>query len=268
MFGYAVERMVLAGSETKGIVTFTHPDYIELNFEDVYALGPEQLKAMRIVLESGHRLAGTVLDAEGRPVARAIVKLVSEDGGQRKAILTNEEGKFSFRGLKDGLTTLTARNFAIKQKTEREIDVDTDKDDLEVRLQTIATPADLRGEPVLGMTLADVTPELKAAYDLFNDKGAIIIDPGKDFERLKIGELAEGYVFWMVGDTRVGSVHEFVDQILAQTAGPKAETYSVRVVYSFSTVEFDGSNTQFMKLTDDDLAELRKLADRLKAKAR
>ena len=75
---------------------------------------------------------------------------------------------------------------------------------------------------MLGMQLADVTPELKSAYDLFNDRGALILDPGKDSDRLKIGQLAEGYVFWMVGNKRIGSVREFVNRLLAETAGQTA----------------------------------------------
>ena len=106
------------------------------------------------------------------------------------------------------------------------------------------------------MQLADVTPELKSAYDLFNDRGALILDPGKDSDRLKIGELAEGYVFWMVGNKRIGSVREFVERILAETAGQNAEEYSVRVVYTFRTVDSVGTNTQYLKLTNDDLKQL------------
>ena len=91
----------------------------------------------------------------------------------------------------------------------------------------------------------------------------MILDPGKDSDRLKIGQLAEGYVFWMVGNTRIGSVREFVNQILAETAGQNAEEYSVRVVYTFSTVDFDGTNTQYLKLTKDDLKQLQIVSDQL-----
>ncbi len=67
----------------------------------------------------------------------------------------------------------------------------------------------------------------------------------------------------MVGKRRIGSVREFVDQILAETAGQNAEEYSVRVVYTFSTVDFDGTNTQYLRLTKDDRKQLQVLSDRL-----
>jgi hypothetical protein len=72
----------------------------------------------------------------------------------------------------------------------------------------------------------------------------------------------------MVGNKRVGSVREFVNQILAETAGKNAEVYSVRVVYSLSTLEFDGTNTQYLKLTNDDLKQLQIVSDQLKAGSR
>ena len=102
-------------------------------------------------------------------------------------------------------------------------------------------------------------------------RGALILDPGKDSDRLQIGRLAEGYVFLYVGSgvggravgTRIGSVREFVNQILAETAGQDAEEYSVRVVYSFSTLESIGTNTQFLKLTKDDRKQLQIVSDQL-----
>ena len=44
-----------------------------------------------------------------------------------------------------------------------------DKLDLEIRLKPIELPADLKTYPVLGMQLADVTPELRSTYDLYFD---------------------------------------------------------------------------------------------------
>jgi hypothetical protein len=124
-------------------------------------------------------------------------------------------------------------------------------------------PADLPKHAVLGMQLTDVTPGLKSAYDLYLDRGALILDPGKDSDRLDIGDLAEGYCFFMVGNRRIGSVREFVDRILAETAGKDAAECSVRVVYTFSTADSSGSNTQYMKLTKDDRKQLQIVSDQL-----
>ena len=192
-----------------------------------------------------------------------MVEAVRKEGSHRKATMTDANGKFALRGLSEGLTMLTARALDIKQKLDLPMALNTDKLDLELRLRPIPLPAGLKATEVLGMQLTDVTPELKSAYDLWNDRGALILDPGKDSDRLDIGKLAEGYTFWMVGQQRVGSVREFVDHILAETAGQNAEVYSVRVVYSFRTVDSVGTNTQYLKLTKDDLKQLKVVSDRL-----
>ena len=111
--------------------------------------------------------------------------------------------------------------------------------------------------------LADVTPELRSTYDLYFERGALIVDPGKDPDHLNIGRLAEGYAFWMVGNTRIGSASEFVSQIVAETAGQNAAEYRVRVVYNFSTVDFDGNRTAYLKFTKDDLKRLQILSEQL-----
>jgi hypothetical protein len=106
---------------------------------------------------------------------------------------------------------------------------------------------------------------LKSAYDLYHESGALILDPGKDTDRLKIGRLAEGYYLWTVGRTPIGSVREFVNQILTETAGIEADEYSVRVVYSFNRLDLDGSHTARLKLTKDDRKQLQITLDQLTA---
>ncbi len=50
--------------------------------------------------------------------------------------------------------------------------LNSDKNDLEVRLTMISLPTDLKQYSVLGMLLTDATPELKSAYDLRYERGA------------------------------------------------------------------------------------------------
>ena len=157
----------------------------------------------------------------------------------------------------------SARNLAIKQKTEVPMALNGDKNDLEVRLKPIVVPGGLKSYSVLGMQLADVTPDLKSAYDLRNDRGALIVDPGPNPDRLKIGEIAEGDVFWMVGQQRVGSVCEFVDRLLAEPGVPIAGEHRIRVVYGFVRVDAQGNNTQYIRFTEDERKQLQVLSDQL-----
>ncbi len=262
LFNYPAKAPAVRNATTKGVVYLTHPNYIAREIEDIYVLDGKQREVLRIVLGTGRKLTGTVLDVAGKPVPNAMIKVIRKDGTHRKATSTDANGKFALRGLSDGLTVFSARALKIRQKLNMPMAVNGDKLDLDVRLRTIPLPAGLKTHVVLGMQLTDVTAELKATYDLFNERGALILDPGKDSDRLEVGRLAEGYTFWMVGNKRIGSVREFVDQILAETAGRDADAY-VRVVYTFSRVDFDGTRTARLRLTKDDLEQLQVVSDQL-----
>jgi hypothetical protein len=55
--------------------------------------------------------------------------------------------------------------------------------------------------------------------------------------------------------TNTSSVRGLVERLLAEAAGP--DEHSVRVVYSLGTLDFDSTNTQYMKLTKHDVEQLR-----------
>jgi hypothetical protein len=263
LFNYPLKTDDLGRQLGKARVYFSHPDHIDQTIDDIYVIAPGRRESQRIILATGHKVTGTVFDVSGKPVPHAMVEAIRKDRSHPKATMTDANGKFALRGLSEGLTLVTARALDIKQKLNLPMALSTDKIDLEIRLRPMVLPADLKTHALLGMQLADVTPELKSAYDLYNDRGALVLDPGQDSDRLKIGRLAEGYTFWLVGRTRVSSVREFVNQILAETAGQISEHYSVRVVYTFRTVRAVGTNTQYLMLTKDDLRQLQAVSDQL-----
>ena len=263
LFNYPETPTFLRGAASKGVVEFFHPDYIDRDIDDLYALEPKQRGVLRVVLVAGHRLTGRVMDDAGRPVANAMIKAIRKDQTHRKATTTDASGSFALRGVSGGLIMLTARALEIRQQTYLPIAVKSDKLDLEVRLKPIELPANLKTYTVLGMQLADVTPELRSTYDLFGERGALILDPGRGSDRLGIGRLAEGHTFFLVGRTRIGSVSEFVSQLVAETAGQIGDEFSVRVAYNFSTVTFDGARTATLKFTKADRKQLQILSEQL-----
>jgi hypothetical protein len=108
----------------------------------------------------------------------------------------------------------------------------------------------------------------------------MIIDPGTRFEDFAIGELRPGYVFWMVGNDRVSDLREMVSHLVNEAKSPtippdadgntsawieKNGDARVRVVYNFDNEELRGSNTQYMRLSQKDIAELMELQQRLES---
>jgi Carboxypeptidase regulatory-like domain len=263
LFNYPETPTFLLGAASKGVVEFFHPDYIDRDIDDLYTVEPKKRGALRVVLVAGHKVTGRVVDDAGRPVANAMIRAIRKDKTHRKATATDASGSFALRGVSGGLIMLTARAPEIRQQAYVPIAVKSDKLDLEIRLKPLELPANLVTYPVLGMQLADVTPELRSTYDLFGERGALILDPGRDSDTLKIGRLAEGYTFFLVGRTRIGSVSEFVSQLVAETAGQIGDEFSVRVAYNFSTVNGDGARTATLKFTKADRKQLEILSEKL-----
>lgn len=265
LFCYPEKRPGNVPGLGRGIVLFSHPDYIDNQVEDIYTLAPKDRKSVQVVLRTGYKVTGTVIGRTGKPVPHATVKVARNNWGHEKATLPDASGKFVLRGLSGGPSVLKARSLEFKQKADVPLTLDGDKLDLVVRLKPIVVPGGIKTYSVLGMKLADVTPELKSAYDLWNDRGAFILDPGPNPGRLKIGNLTEGDVFWMVGDRRIGSVREFVDRLLAEPGVPIAGDRRIRVVYSFVRVDSEGTNTQYIRFTEDEREQLKELADQFAA---
>ena len=273
LFNYPVKPRVIQNELTRGFVGFSHPDHVGRSIEDIYVLAPDKREALRIVLEKGHIVTGTVIDVTGRAVPNALIKVDRQDGNfSYRATKADANGKFALRGLGRGVTMLYARALDIRQTVHMRIADNGDQNDLQVRLKPIPSPADLKTYAVLGMQLADVTPEFRSAYDLYFDDGVVILDPGSDSDRLRTqpsGRFAEGCHFWMVGRKRIGSVREFVDQILTEATGPDAAeergSRRVPVICKFLTVDGDEEHdTQYhLKLTKDDVKQLQIVSDQL-----
>lgn len=267
LFNYPAQPFAFNGI-SEGLVNFSHPKYVIRRIDDVYSVVENERPGMRIILSTGYKVSGTVRDVASNPLPRVMIKAIRTADSHRKAVMTDANGKFALQGLPEGPTVLSARALDIQQKIQLPIVVHSDTHDLDVRLRAISLPPNLESFTVLGMRLADLTPELKGAYDHSDNGGALILDPGPNSERWMIGKLAQGYNFWMVGNKRIASVREFVEQILSEANAQKSDKYSIRVVYSFSRLDFDGTNTQYLKLTKDDIALLKTVLDQLPAVAK
>jgi beta-lactamase regulating signal transducer with metallopeptidase domain len=265
LFNYTPDRFQLNFAAAKGAVVFYHPDYAERKIDDVYTIADKDRETLRIVLPTGHQLGGTVYDTAGKPVPYALVNVYRKF--HRKGTLTDANGRFTFRGLDDGVSTVEVRALDIKQKTKLSVAMAHDVADLAVRLEPISLPRDMEKIAVLGMQLTDLTPQLKSAYDVSDRSGALILDPGKAADRFEIGTLAEGYNFWLVGDKNVATVREFVNQLVTEASRQPGPIYRIRIFYSFHSLEFDGTSTQYIKLTQEDLMQLRTVLDQLAPKS-
>jgi beta-lactamase regulating signal transducer with metallopeptidase domain len=265
VFNFLVEPLAMDGQPEKGMIIFGHKDYVPYHIVDVYALSDEERTNLRIVLPTGSQATGRVVDAEGQPVPNVLIEVLEAKLKNRdKATTTDADGKFQFKGLEkqDALIRVHAMN--LRQKATVPVNLNEDQLNLEIRLEPLSIAEEPQGIEVLGMKLTDITPELRDRYDLGkHDKGALILDPGIDSARLGVGELREGYHFWLAGkddnedENYVTSVREFLEALLKEAEKPATKESGCRVVYSFRDERMVGTNTQYMKLTEDDIKSLR-----------
>ena len=254
IFNFPKDPLEMANQEARGWVTFRHPDYLASEIKDVYELLDEERRTLQITLNAGSRVSGTLLNAAGQPAEKQLVRVSSPDGSGRKDTTTDKTGSFKLQGLPDGPLKLTALNVVSNEKVEQAIDSDGPTENLEIQMNAIELP-NLKSYSVLGMKLAYVNQDVKEAYNLYFDRGALILDPGENSERFQIGKLEPGNNIWMVGQRRIASVREFVEELIAEAEVQKLRTIHVRVVYHFK----NGSNTQYMLLTKADLESLRRV---------
>jgi hypothetical protein len=111
-------------------------------------------------------------------------------------------------------------------------------------------------------SLAEVDDELRQAYEIPDYVKVVILDPGEDFAKLGIGELQRGYGIYMMGNTRVSSLREALDRML-ESLHSKGADQSARIVYTFWDDFMNGTNTQHLNLTPEQIEELKLLRARL-----
>ena len=116
LFNYPVLPFAREGGASKGYVFFFHPDYIDHIIEYVYVFASNEREALRIVLETGYKVTGTLFDVAGKPIPHAMVKAIRKDGSHGKATTTDANDRFSLHGLSKGLTLFTARALDIKRR--------------------------------------------------------------------------------------------------------------------------------------------------------
>jgi hypothetical protein len=228
---------------------------------------PERERSqVRVVMDAGAVLAGTLVDAAGHVLPGVVVEI--EYGKQhqlRRAARTGEDGRWRVEELKRGKAVLRARAFAFGCKVRREIEITDDDLDVNLVAQPVPRPPPGAIKKVLGLSLVDVDDKLREAYGLPKEASVLILAAEDGHDRLGIGSLEPGYGLWMVGDSAVANIREAVERLLAlgpkTTKGATAHSHGVRVVYTFATETNRGSNTQHVRLTAEDMAALQRLAE-------
>ena len=167
-----------SGRDSLTTVVFTHPDYIDTWIDDISRTPPAERERMRIVLKSGVKIGGLLLDPGGRPMAATLVQITTlgSQAHPYKGAMADDAGRFSIKGIAPGAyrlcaTTPTASGGVLVDLTRNAENV------------TLRLAAEYTGRPrtvrFLGMTLAEADDAMAAHWGV--RKGSVIIlDPGTE----------------------------------------------------------------------------------------
>jgi hypothetical protein len=237
---------------------FKHADYLYGRLEDLHLFSREQATHLKVTLSDGRSIKGQVVDAEHHPVAGALIEVTfGKSYDLRKGLLSDADGRFEFHGLSADATAIDVLTLEQRQPplTGHQDVGEGGVDAGVIVLTPIVLPAGKVTHELFGMKLVDVDEAIQKMFHLSRPDGVLIIDPGPQSDRLEIGELKRGDSFWMVGESTVKDFAGFKKALQTATRGG-ADSATCRVVYNFRRPDFEGSNTQYIRLTRAQIAEL------------
>jgi len=255
---------------------FRHPDYIYDRLEDVMLIPPEERGSLKVRLHAGKDLAGKVVDGDGKPVAGAIVEAVygrpqrwrTGDDDIReeyaKRAISGADGSFALKGLPPEYTLIQARRTdsasaplwgqaTVNLETLGQIPART------ITMRSLALPASKTVHDLLGMKLIAVDDEIRNLMSLPAFARIVVVDPGPNSDRLGLGKLQQGDIFWMTNDQGIADytdlLHRLADGCQAQQKAGK-ERFSVHVLTDGERPKGEPLLGGYLKLTPEDLAEI------------
>jgi len=252
-----------------GVLLLKHQQFENVTISNLYEMSPDELSSIEIVMPKGWKITGTVLNSSGQVVPSAKVEATLGPGMIMKECLTDINGRFELVGLKKGPIILIAYLYGTNRKTEETLFFNGEDRDVTLKIQPVELTEGIKKIKLLGMEVADVTPSLQKLYNLSRgDAGVVILNPGTDYEHLGIGKLEIGNSFWIVGHKKIKDAKEMISEILRINGKPAPTTGGiideghhgfVRIVYDMRK----GTNTQYLKLTDENVRQLRNVGRQL-----
>ncbi len=137
-------------------------------------------------------LSGVVVDSDDKPVAKAVVEAGGSDQPMISAVITDDAGKFTLRGLVKGRVNIDAQ---IRDGELRgALSVETDEKDIKIVMWKAGGAVSSMQIPLMGGALPDLTPlGVKLAPEQTNDKALLVcfFDMNQRPSRHLISALAE-----------------------------------------------------------------------------
>jgi 5-hydroxyisourate hydrolase-like protein (transthyretin family) len=264
IFDFPLKPTLFEPGTERSQLTFRNAAKLTSIIKDIYPLSELERTNLHAILRSGHDISGVITSAATQAHSIAVVEAVPADAqAAQRTGWTDDDGRYIIHGLPDGKVSVRVHSPAFDLSARKTVQMAGADVELNFRMEPVVLKNPLKPVKMLGMELADVTPELQAVYDLSEPTGVMILDPGPNHVRLGIGGLSLGERFWMVGGKEIRNLKEMVEELLridsiAPPGRPNEGCHgNIRVVYSYRNR--GGTNTQHLKLTSEDIAELERI---------
>ena len=262
-------------------LSFAKRGFMDGKIRDIHKLNKSSRADLKATLKRGLIYEGQLLTPGNNPAAGRLISLQNVNQYQYNGAITDQQGRFKVVGLAPGKTKVTVCDFANSAAFENQIDLQRSLQEQTISLTHVDTRPTKVVE-VAGMKLGELSPDLAKSYHIPEWlTGAIVIDPGPESEAFEIGALEPGFVFFTAGNTKVKNLEEFIRVLAGEATKPSVPPgepgntsaipfpdgkIAVRVVYSFANEESQGTNTQYMKLNQKQVEELKEVVSRMKAR--
>ena len=255
----------------RGQLTFLNSSKLTYVITDVYALSEAERTNLHVTLSSGHEVKGLITSAlrrdnQRQPPAPIVVEVTPADkSAAHRTTLTDEDGRFEVRGLPDGEVRVFAHTSGFEQEARQTVQLAGEDAEVNFRLKPVVFENPPQPVSILGMTLAGMTPELQAVYDLDLPNGVLILDPGTNHLHLGFGALSQGDRFGIVGRKEIRDLPDMVAELLrinaiAPPGDPNEGCHDyIRVAYTHRNGAGTMNLIQILRLTDEDIAELKRV---------
>jgi hypothetical protein len=240
---------------------------------DVRQLTEADQTELRVVLPSGRRVVGRLVDGDGRNLASYLVTAGSASPGAHRVTSTDASGAFTLMGIPDGPVTIGSFVADLDLEARQDLTISGDLSDLVLVARAIDLSGPLHPVHAMGLRLIDVTEELRTKYELPPQVKVMVLDPGV-VGGLFGAELRPGTGIWMIGDAKLTSVKDLVERTIAeydrqQEATAKAPPgqprfLMIRIVTAMGTGQSGWTNTQYFSIDARVAEHLRRLLPTLR----
>jgi len=257
------------GAGREASIRCFHPGLLLTNLTGIYQMPADERSNLRVVMPAGRIVSGRLTNEAGQPVAPAMVEAVYADPELRQAVMGDAQGCFKLTGLMNGPVKLRAHAMDFSHKGDLKLLLDRDQSDVMFRLPAVKLKTQPATYELLGLIVADNSPELVEFYDLPDQQGVVVLGRSERqspfSSKVQIGDCLEFAGSW---SRRTHGLRVLIAQMLGEVdrQRPKpGEKYPCPIFYRTRRLDrWVGEDFDYLTLDQESIEKLRRMLTELR----